>query len=32
MDREWELALVARVRAGDTAAFDTIHAAFNPRL
>jgi RNA polymerase sigma-70 factor (ECF subfamily) len=32
MDRELELALVERVRAGDTAAFDAIHAAFNPRL
>jgi RNA polymerase sigma-70 factor (ECF subfamily) len=32
MDRESELALVERVRAGDTAAFDAIHAAFNPRL
>ena len=32
MDREVELALVERVRAGDTAAFDTIHAAFNTRL
>jgi len=32
MDRESELALIDRVRAGDTAAFDAIHAAFNPRL
>jgi RNA polymerase sigma-70 factor (ECF subfamily) len=32
MDRETELALVERVRAGDPAAFDTIHAAFNVRL
>ncbi|HZI80268.1 MAG TPA: RNA polymerase sigma factor [Vicinamibacterales bacterium] len=32
MDREVELALVERVRAGDTAAFDAIHAAFNTRL
>jgi RNA polymerase sigma factor (sigma-70 family) len=32
MDRETELALVERVRSGDTAAFDTIHAAFNARL
>ena len=32
MDREFELALVERVRGGDTAAFDAIHAAFNPRL
>ena len=32
MDRETELALVERVRAGDPAAFDAIHAAFNVRL
>ena len=32
MDRETELVLVERVRGGDTAAFDAIHAAFNPRL
>jgi len=32
MDRESELALVERVRAGDTTAFDAIHAAFNTRL
>jgi RNA polymerase sigma-70 factor (ECF subfamily) len=32
MDRETELALVERVRAGDTAAFDAIHSAFNLRL
>jgi len=32
MDRETELALVERVRAGDTAAFDAVHAAFNVRL
>lgn len=32
MDRECELALVERVRAGDAAAFDAIHAAFNARL
>ena len=32
MDRESELALVERVRAGDTEAFDAVHAAFNPRL
>jgi len=32
MDRESELALVERVRAGDTAAFDDVHAAFNARL
>ena len=30
--RECELALVARLRDGDTAAFDEIHAAFNARL
>jgi len=32
MDRDCELALVERVRGGDTAAFDAIHAAFNARL
>jgi len=32
MDRESELALVERVRTGDTAAFDAVHAAFNTRL
>jgi RNA polymerase sigma factor (sigma-70 family) len=32
MDREYELALVERVRNGDAAAFDEIHAAFNGRL
>jgi RNA polymerase sigma-70 factor (ECF subfamily) len=32
MEREVELELVARVRGGDTAAFDAIHAAFNGRL
>ena len=32
MDRESELALVERVRAGDTTAFDAVHAAFNARL
>jgi RNA polymerase sigma-70 factor (ECF subfamily) len=32
MDRELELELVARLRAGDTAAFDAVHAAFNTRL
>jgi RNA polymerase sigma-70 factor (ECF subfamily) len=32
MDRDLELALVERVRAGDTAAFDAIHSAFNTRL
>jgi RNA polymerase sigma-70 factor (ECF subfamily) len=32
MDRDCELALVERVRGGDTAAFDAVHAAFNARL
>lgn len=32
MDRESELELVQRVRAGDTDAFDTVHAMFNTRL
>jgi RNA polymerase sigma-70 factor (ECF subfamily) len=32
MDRESELALVARLRAGDAAAFDVVHAEFNVRL
>jgi RNA polymerase sigma factor (sigma-70 family) len=32
MDRELELTLVERVRAGDTDAFDAVHAAFNARL
>ncbi len=32
MDRESELALVARLMAGDEAAFDTVHSAFNTRL
>ncbi len=32
MDREVELELVARVRAGDATAFDAIHAEFNARL
>jgi len=32
MDRESELALVERLRAGDAAAFDEVHAAFNTRL
>lgn len=32
MDRESELALVARLRAGDAGAFDDIYAAFNGRL
>lgn len=32
MDRESELALVGRVRDGDTAAFDEVYATFNARL
>lgn len=32
MDRESELALVARLRAADPDAFDAVHAAFNTRL
>lgn len=32
MHRESELDLVARIRAGDPAAFDVIHAEFNGRL
>ena len=32
MDRESELALVARLRAGDAGAFDVVHAEFNVRL
>jgi RNA polymerase sigma factor (sigma-70 family) len=32
MDRPSELALVARLRAGDSDAFDEVHAAFNTRL
>src|SRR5689334_1426562 len=32
MDRELELALVRRLRAGDLAAFDAIYDAYNPRL
>lgn len=32
MEREFELDLVARLRAGDTAAFDVVHAEFNTRL
>jgi RNA polymerase sigma-70 factor (ECF subfamily) len=32
MDRETELALVARLRAGDEAAFDAIYDAFDTRL
>jgi RNA polymerase sigma factor (sigma-70 family) len=32
MDRDAELELVRRLRAGDTAAFDVVHAVFNTRL
>jgi DNA-directed RNA polymerase specialized sigma24 family protein len=32
MDRECELALVARLRAGDAAAFDAVHELFNAPL
>ena len=32
MDRESELELVARIRAGDAEAFDVIHAVYNGRL
>ena len=32
MERESELALVARLKAGDEAAFETVHAAFNTRV
>jgi RNA polymerase sigma-70 factor (ECF subfamily) len=32
MDRDTELALVERVKAGDAAAFEEVHAAFNTRL
>jgi len=32
MDRETELALVGRLREGDPAAFDAVHAEFHPRL
>lgn len=32
MERETELALVARIRTGDAGAFDAIHAEFNGRL
>ena len=32
MDRDTELALVQRVRAGDESAFDVVFARFNPRL
>lgn len=32
VDRDLELQLVARLRAGDTAAFDAVYAAYNRRL
>lgn len=32
MDRDTELAIVERLRAGDTAAFDAVYEAFNGRL
>jgi RNA polymerase sigma-70 factor (ECF subfamily) len=32
MDRDTELALVARLRAGDRAAFDAVYTTFNDRL
>ena len=32
MDREFELDLVARLRAGDSDAFDLVYGAFNARL
>jgi RNA polymerase sigma-70 factor (ECF subfamily) len=32
MNREFELALVARLKAADAAAFDEVHATFNTRL
>ena len=32
MDRDSELALIDRLRAGDSEAFDTVHACFNTRL
>jgi RNA polymerase sigma-70 factor, ECF subfamily len=32
MDRESELRVVARLRTGDSAAFDAVYAAFNARL
>jgi RNA polymerase sigma factor (sigma-70 family) len=32
VDRDLELTLVARLRAGDADAFDVVHAAFNRRL
>jgi len=32
MEREYELAVVERLRAGDSGAFDVVHAAFHARL
>ena len=32
VDRDLELQLVARLRAGDAAAFDEVYAAYNRRL
>jgi RNA polymerase sigma factor (sigma-70 family) len=32
MERQFELALVARLKDSDSAAFDVVHAAFNTRL
>ena len=32
MERDYELALVARLREADTGAFDEVHAAFNVRI
>jgi RNA polymerase sigma factor (sigma-70 family) len=32
MERDYELALVVRLKAADSAAFDEVHAAFNTRL
>lgn len=32
VDRETELSLVQRLRAGNSSAFDEVHAEFNPRL
>jgi RNA polymerase sigma factor (sigma-70 family) len=32
MDREFELAVVARLRAGDASAFDIVHASYNRSL
>jgi DNA-directed RNA polymerase specialized sigma24 family protein len=32
MERDFEVALVAQLRAGNPAAFDAIYDAYNPRL